>query len=63
MVDPRTGYVYETEDSDDCGFYKFVPDRRGRLAGGGKLYMLKVRHETNADLGVFHPVGTKWKVE
>jgi uncharacterized protein len=63
MVDPRTGYVYETEDSDNCGFYKFVPHRRGRLHDGGRLYMLKVRHEDNADLGAFHPVGTTWKVE
>ena len=63
MVDPRTGYVYETEDSGDCGFYKFVPNRRGRLERGGSLYMLKVRNEPNADLGSFHPVGTTWPVQ
>ena len=41
MCDPATGYVYETEDSDLCGFYKFVPNRRGRLHSGGRLYMLR----------------------
>lgn len=63
MVDPRTGYIYETEDSGDCGFYKFVPNRRGRLEHGGSLYMLKVRHQPNADLGSYHPVGTTWPVQ
>ena len=63
MCDPATGYVYETEDSDLCGFYKFVPHRRGRLHSGGRLYMLRVRNEPNADLGVTHPIGTSWKVD
>jgi len=63
MVDPATGYVYETEDADLCGFFKFVPNRRGRLHSGGRLYMLRVRNEPNADLGVTHPVGTSWKVD
>ncbi len=63
MVDPRTGYVYETEDSGDAGFYKFVPNRRGRLERGGSLYMLKVRNQPNADLAGAHPVGTTWPVQ
>ena len=42
MVDPRTGYVYETEDAGNCGFYRFIPYRRGRLDQGGRLYMLAV---------------------
>lgn len=41
-VDPRTGIVYETEDSNDAGFYRFVPEQRGKLAEGGKLEMLAV---------------------
>jgi hypothetical protein len=49
MVDPSTGYVYETEDSNDCGFYRFVPNRYGRLAKGGRLYMLKVVDEWQSD--------------
>lgn len=63
MVDPRTGYVYETEDADLCGFYKFVPHRRGRLHSGGRLYMLRVKGKPHADLGLSYPVGTSWSVE
>ena len=64
MVDPRTGYLYQTEDAgnNDSGFYKFVPYRRGRYARGGKLYMLAVREQPNLSLGAFHPIGTTWDV-
>jgi uncharacterized protein len=41
MVDPDSGYVYETEDASPSGFYRFVPDVPGKLAKGGELYMLK----------------------
>lgn len=40
-VDPATGYVYETEDRSTAGFYRFVPNKRGKLSSGGKLQMLK----------------------
>jgi uncharacterized protein len=63
MVDPRTGFVYETEDSNDCGFYKFVPNRRGRMAEGGALYMAKVVDQWQAHLGGAFPLGTKWAIE
>ncbi|YAF97831.1 MAG: alkaline phosphatase PhoX [Nodularia sp. CChRGM 3473] len=50
-VDPRTGYVYETEDRVDSPFYRFVPNVRpskpGDLAQGGSLYALKVRGADN----------------
>ena len=64
MVDPGTGYVYETEDDgDSSGFYKFVPFRRGNLKEGGDLYMLKVRNVDQADLRTASVVGTTWNVE
>jgi hypothetical protein len=62
MVDPRTGYVFQTEDSGDCGLYKFVPYRRGRLEQGGKLYMLAIRRQPNLDLGGGLPIGSCWDV-
>ncbi|HYW20729.1 MAG TPA: alkaline phosphatase PhoX [Nodularia sp. (in: cyanobacteria)] len=50
-VDPRTGYVYETEDRGDSCFYRFVPNAKptkpGDLAQGGTLYALKVRGMNN----------------
>ncbi|OLP18013.1 phosphatase [Leptolyngbya sp. 'hensonii'] len=47
-VDPKTGYVYETEDRGDSCFYRFIPavgkpTKPGDLAMGGTLYALKVK--------------------
>lgn len=42
-VDPRSGIVYETEDSGICGFYRYVPEQRRNLEGGGRLQMARVR--------------------
>lgn len=39
-VDPKTGIVYLTEDRDDCLFYRFLPERPGELARGGRLQAL-----------------------
>lgn len=48
-VDPGTGTVYETEDQNTAGFYRFVPEAPGALAEGGRLQMLKVKGEWNYD--------------
>ena len=52
-VDPATGIVYLTEDgrytagspdvAPGAGFYRFIPDRPGDLAAGGRLQILGVR--------------------
>lgn len=44
-VDRATGIVYETEDRGHAGFYRFLPNTKGKLADGGKLEMLKVKGE------------------
>ncbi|MGH7458367.1 MAG: alkaline phosphatase PhoX [Longimicrobiaceae bacterium] len=41
-VDPVTGVVYETEDTGDAGFYRFIPRVPGRLSEGGRVQMLAV---------------------
>lgn len=41
-VDPRTGMVYETEDKDDGIFYRFIPEKPGELARGGRLQALRI---------------------
>jgi secreted PhoX family phosphatase len=41
-VDPVTGIVYETEDRDDGVLYRFLPDRPGRLAAGGRLQAMVI---------------------
>ena len=63
MNHPRSGVVYETEDSGNAGFFKFVPYRAGQLDQGGRLYMLALENEPNADLGTFWPIGTTWDVK
>lgn len=40
IVDPATGFVYETEDKEDGLIYRFLPAENGRLAAGGKLQAL-----------------------
>ena len=54
-VDPRTGFVYETEDSTGhSGFYRFRPHdpsgHVGSLEAGGLLEMLRVVGQDGADL-------------
>ena len=63
-VDPVTGDVFETEDAGlTSGFYRFVPHTPGHLAGGGRLFMLKVKDVWQANLGVGFPNGTTVDVE
>jgi secreted PhoX family phosphatase len=63
-VDPRTNIVYLTEDAGrTSGFYRHVPHRAWRPLAGGRLQMAKVVGTDNADLGVSHPVGTKFPIE
>ena len=54
-VDPESGIVYLTEDSNmNSGFYRFLPNdtarRHGALEAGGRLEALRVRGEPGADL-------------
>lgn len=48
-VDPSTGIVYETEDRQIAGFYRFIPRERGVLASGGALQMLAIDGRPNYD--------------
>jgi secreted PhoX family phosphatase len=50
-IDPRTGIVYLTEDNGDPGdgFYRYLPDTRGKLHRGGKLQMLSIRRRPGYD--------------
>jgi len=48
-VDAPSGVVYETEDRADGLFYRFVPDRPGDLAAGGRLQALRIPDLDAAD--------------
>ena len=48
-VDPRSGVLYMTEDYKSCGFYRFLPNRKKRLAEGGVLHMLAIKGKPEYD--------------
>lgn len=67
-VDPRSGIVYLTEDREDGLLYRFLPNRPGNLAAGGKLQALVVlsghladtRNWSVTDFPPGSRVGTSW---
>jgi secreted PhoX family phosphatase len=48
-VDPNSGIVYQTEDRNDGLIYRFIPDKAGKLAEGGKLQALALRDRKRLD--------------
>lgn len=48
-VDPVTGIVYQTEDIGTAGFYRYIPDKPGRLHEGGRLEMLAIKGKPEFD--------------
>jgi hypothetical protein len=61
-VDSRTGIIYLTEDNEPAGFYRFVPQRPGDWAAGGRLEMLAVAGRPNHDTRRGQQVGRPWPV-
>lgn len=63
-VDPASGIVYQTEDADRAGLYRFIPHTPGRLIDGGRLQMLAVRGRPRVDLRAGQltrvPMGVYW---
>lgn len=59
-VDPKTGYVYETEDAGTAGFYRFIPAQPKQLSAGGRLQMMCVAGRPDVRKGV--PVNTPFEV-
>lgn len=61
-VDPRDGIVYETEDQQTAGFYRFIPSTRGALAAGGRLQMLAIAGRPRYDTTTGQRVGDRLPV-
>jgi secreted PhoX family phosphatase len=66
-IDPRTGYVYLTEDDrNKAGFYRFIPNVRlpaaGMLERGGRLQAARVKGRPNADL-ITANIGDRYEIE
>ncbi len=62
-VDPATGIVYETEDQERAGLYRFVPDSPGELWRGGRLQMLAVSGQQGYDARGPHRIGEKLAIQ
>jgi secreted PhoX family phosphatase len=64
-VDPRTGFVYETEDHSNQpdGFFRYRPNDPEDLRHGGVLEMLKVKGVDNYDTREGEAVGDEIAVE
>ena len=60
-VDPKSGIVYETEDNNPAGFYRFLPKRQDRLAEGGTLQVLAVKDKLGYDTRSGQSIGTVLK--
>lgn len=59
-VDERTGIVYQTEDAGSgqgSGFYRYIPKSPKDLLDGGRLEMLAIVGEDNADLREDQEIG------
>lgn len=57
-VDRKTGIVYETEDFNPSGLFRFIPNRNKRLAEGGTLQMLAVEGKPEYDTRTGQKQGT-----
>lgn len=68
-VDPATGIVYQTEDVHNGLFYRFIPNKYGRLHEGGRLEALVLKDKAGADTRNWPqtldkiPMGTSFDVE
>ena len=66
-VDPATGIVYQTEDRGDGLIYRFLPQRRGQLAAGGRLQAVKISEMPGVDTSNWNepsiPVGHRFNVQ
>lgn len=63
-TDPKTGFVYQTEDDgNDSGFYRFRPRDPRDLTRGGRLEMLAVKGEPARQMIIGQEVGRSLRVE
>jgi secreted PhoX family phosphatase len=63
-VDPATGWVYQTEDRNPSGFYRFIPSTYGKLSEGGRLEILAIdgapAYDTRTGQTRFDPLAVRW---
>lgn len=62
-TDPKTGYIYQTEDQNNSCIYRFRPTQAGKLHGGGTLEALVIKGFPRLDTGIDFPIGKPQSVE
>jgi len=62
-VDPATGIVYQTEDRNPSGLYRFIPNVAQQLHLGGALEMLAVVGKPKYDTRTAQTVGKAFECE
>ena len=62
-TDPKTGYIYETEDQNNSCIYRFRPHKAGNLAAGGTLEALVIKNMPRVDTGINFPIGKSHKIK
>ena len=60
-TDPKTGYIYQTEDQFNSCIYRFRPYKTGDL-GQGTLEAMAIEDVPRVDTGINFPVGKPLKV-
>ena len=61
-TDPKTGYIYQTEDQFNSCIYRFRPRKSGNLQAGGTLETLAIKDIPRVDTGINFPIGKPIKV-
>ena len=62
-VDPKTGYIYQTEDQLDSCLYRFRPHSSQNLQAGGILEALVIKDFPQIDTSNDFPIGKPYAVE
>jgi hypothetical protein len=57
----KDGVIYQTEDADPCGFYRFIPRKNKKLAEGGTLQMLAIAGKPSYDTRTGQTAGTRFE--
>lgn len=60
-INPTDGTIYETEDRDTAGFYRFLPNEPEVLTKGGRLQMIKIKGKADLRTGARH--GIRYEAE
>ena len=62
-TDPKTGYIYQTEDQQNSCIYRFRPHQAGKLLAGGILEALVIQDRPTIDTGINFPLSKPHKIE